>query len=326
MSDWVEQPPLPQQRAQEMGGGAGEASTPGAQLAAQRRAMGWSVEQVADQLKLARRQVVALESGDYAALPGAAVVRGFIRAYAKVVKLDAAPLVAMIPLEAPAPNDATSVRLDKPATFSEVRFPTNGARQFPLGWVLGVALAIIALIAAWQFGLIPTHLPLRADAPAAGAPAVADVPAPAASDKPAEPAIETTLLKSDQELKPVQHAAAQPAAEAPVAAAAAPVGAQAPAPVPVAAAPAQAAPAPNPAPNNALVLSTRGDSWVELRRSNGTPLFRRLLRAGSTETVEVNEPAQLTVGNASAVDATLRGSALELKPAAGGSVARLTIK
>jgi cytoskeleton protein RodZ len=35
---------------------------PGQVLAAQREAMGWSVEQVADQLKLAVRQVLALEA------------------------------------------------------------------------------------------------------------------------------------------------------------------------------------------------------------------------------------------------------------------------
>ena len=61
---------------------------PGQALAAQREAMGWSVEQVADQLKLAVRQVIALEAGDYAALPSPAVTRGFVRAYAKLVKLD----------------------------------------------------------------------------------------------------------------------------------------------------------------------------------------------------------------------------------------------
>jgi transcriptional regulator with XRE-family HTH domain len=59
---------------------------PGRVLAAQREAMGWTVEQVADQLKLAVRQVVALEAGDYAALPSPAVTRGFVRAYAKLVK------------------------------------------------------------------------------------------------------------------------------------------------------------------------------------------------------------------------------------------------
>ncbi|HEX8601706.1 MAG TPA: helix-turn-helix domain-containing protein, partial [Pseudoduganella sp.] len=40
------------------------ASAPGATLAAQREAMGLTVEQIADQLKLAPRQVVALEQGD----------------------------------------------------------------------------------------------------------------------------------------------------------------------------------------------------------------------------------------------------------------------
>lgn len=49
---------------------------PGKTLQSQREAMGWSVEQVADQLKLAPRQVVALEAGDYASLPSPAVTRG----------------------------------------------------------------------------------------------------------------------------------------------------------------------------------------------------------------------------------------------------------
>ncbi|MBC7655825.1 MAG: helix-turn-helix domain-containing protein, partial [Frankiaceae bacterium] len=73
---------------------------PGQTLAAQREAMGWTVEQVADQLKLAVRQVVALEAGDYASLPSPAVTRGFVRAYAKIVKLDPVPLVALIDLGA----------------------------------------------------------------------------------------------------------------------------------------------------------------------------------------------------------------------------------
>lgn len=75
------------------------ALSPGTQLATARNALGWSVEQVAAQLKLATRQIVALEADDYAALPEPAVVRGFIRAYAKLLKLDAAPLVALIALE-----------------------------------------------------------------------------------------------------------------------------------------------------------------------------------------------------------------------------------
>jgi cytoskeletal protein RodZ len=70
--------------------------SPGAQLATARNALGWTVEQVASQLKLAKRQIVAIEADDLASLPEPAVVRGFIRAYAKLLKLDAAPLLALI--------------------------------------------------------------------------------------------------------------------------------------------------------------------------------------------------------------------------------------
>lgn len=75
------------------------ALSPGTKLASARNTLGWSVEQVAAQLRMATRQVVALEADDYAALPEPAVVRGFIRAYAKLLKLDAAPLVALISVE-----------------------------------------------------------------------------------------------------------------------------------------------------------------------------------------------------------------------------------
>ena len=112
---------------------------PGKTLAAQREAMGWSVEQVADQLKLAVRQVVALEAGDYASLPSPAVTRGFVRAYAKIVKLDPIPLVAQIDLGSTGPNTGSSPRRERPASFSEVKFPSHGKRSaMPLGIIAAV--------------------------------------------------------------------------------------------------------------------------------------------------------------------------------------------
>ena len=69
--------------------------TPGAQLALQRQARGWSIEEVATQLNLAARQIQAIEADNYAALPGMASVRGFIRGYAKILKVDPSPLLAM---------------------------------------------------------------------------------------------------------------------------------------------------------------------------------------------------------------------------------------
>src|SRR5690606_31999989 len=95
----------------------------GTQLAALREARGWTIEQVASQLNLASRQVHALETDNYAALPGMVIVRGFIRSYAKLLRADAAPILAAIADEQSEPvvlQDRGSLS----ATFSEGKIPS----------------------------------------------------------------------------------------------------------------------------------------------------------------------------------------------------------
>jgi cytoskeleton protein RodZ len=343
-SEWAE-PPQEQ-------GSTGKA-TPGALLAAQREAMGWTVEQIADQLKLAVRQVKALEAGDYAALPNTAVTRGFVRAYAKVLKMDATPLVAMIEAAAPPSPEVVVPRKDLSASFSESRFPSMTERSSgPAGWLVGLGVVVVLAGAgayAYQSGLIPASLFERK----------------AEEAKPVDtPAIDTTLVKETAPLQanvplisvPSQgEQAAAPAAAAPVAAEpAAPAPAPAPAapataavsppagtPPPAAApapAPAVAAPTPAPAPAAAaaapvaagvghqLVLKLNEDSWVEIRRPGTTPLISRLVKAGSTETFDIKDPALLIVGKPSGVQATLGGAPLPLPTIPGGTISRVNIK
>ncbi len=322
-SEWAEQP------AAGANANAANHGLPGKTLAAQREAMGWSVEQVADQLKMAVRQVTALEAGDYANLPGPAVVRGFVRAYAKVVKLDAAPLVAMISLETPELTEpGRSVRRDKPATFSEVRFPTNGKRSgLPLGLIGAAVLVIAAAAGAWQFGLVPSSLLGSASqgTPAAASGSQASVtvlPAPLVGDKPAGVAapLETTLVKPDDR-KPVIAPAPPlvsvlpPPGSTPSPTVATPVAGAA-ATLPAAAA---AAPASNP-----LVINVREDSWVEVRRAKGSPLLSRLVKAGTVETLDISEPVTLVVGKPGGVSATLRGEAVSLPD--NGRAAKVKLK
>jgi len=63
-----------------------------------------------------------------------------------------------------------------------------------------------------------------------------------------------------------------------------------------------------------------------LRRANGSVLFSRRIPAGTTESIEINEPVQLTLGNGPGVDATLRGASLVFKSEAGSKVVRLNLK
>ncbi|UTY58565.1 RodZ domain-containing protein [Massilia sp. erpn] len=352
------------------------ASTPGAQLAAQREALGLTVEQIADQLKLAPRQVAAIESGDYAALPNMAVTRGFVRAYAKVVRLDAAPLVAMIEVPSDTVHEhAQPVRREAiGTTFTESRFPTlTERRQSRTGMLIaGGAVVVLALAVAgaWKAGVINPAMFSRGDsaAPAAesaSAAASAEVQAPvtvtspnadtaplqsntvplvsvpppgaAATDAPqagvntpaAAPAASpaTTPAATAPATVPAAAAVPPPAAAAtvkPVAPLAATPAATAPAATP---APAAAAPATAPAAaGGTLVLKVNEDSWVEIRRQGGSPLISRLVKAGSTETFEIKDPALLIVGKPGGVQATLRGAALELPHVPGGTISRVNIK
>ncbi len=312
-------------------------AAPGAQLAAQREAMGLTVEQIADQLKLAPRQVKALEAGDYAALPNMAVVRGFVRAYAKVVKLDATPLVAMIEVISPTSHEAAPPRKEIAATFTESRFPSmTGRSPGPAAWLVGVAVVVVVAAAgvyAYQAGLIPATLFQRSDKDAA---ASAAVEAPKPADVAVAP-IETALLKPGQETAPLQspsvplisvppQGAATDAAPAPATTAPA---AATPAPAPAAPA-AQVSPPPPAAAATAngsqLVLKVTQDSWVEIRRPGTTPLISRLVKAGSTETFDIKDPALLIVGKPSGVEAMLGGAPLALPPVAGGTISRVNIK
>lgn len=315
--EWADQPAVPDNH-----------EIPGKTLAAAREAMGWSVEQIADQLKMAVRQVVALEAGDYATLPGPAVVRGFVRAYAKVVKLDPAPLVARIALDAPPAGAAGAARRDKPASFSEVRFPTNGKRtRLPLGAVAVVALLAAAGFGAWQFGLVPGGP--AGSLPAAGsgttvaeangiAPPGQAAPNGKAAEAPATLGASVPLISVPP---PSPATTVAPAAAAPVAPV--PDPAAAPAAAPETAAPAATAPGQG---ANALVLSASEDSWIEVRNAGGKALFRRMVKAGETATVDIGEPATLVVGKPAAVMATLRGAPLALPPLQGSTISRVKVQ
>lgn len=78
---------------------------------------------------------------------------------------------------------------------------------------------------------------------------------------------------------------------------------------------------------SALEIKAREDSWVEVTTVEGERrLISRLMKAGTTELLEVNEPVVLVIGNASGVDASLRGQTLNLRAVARDNVAKLSLK
>jgi cytoskeleton protein RodZ len=158
---------------------------PGAVLAKERKAQGLSLADVSRQLKLAIRQVEALEADNYAALPGATFVRGFVRNYARLLRLHPESLLQA--LEKTVPGSAVTKREDKPARF----ISSGSGRTSRRGvWALLILVALVAT-AVWvdYFGIgIGTgpSSPRPVAKPAAPAPAPA--PAPAIAPEPPAPA------------------------------------------------------------------------------------------------------------------------------------------
>ncbi|MGH8807713.1 MAG: RodZ domain-containing protein [Noviherbaspirillum sp.] len=293
--------------------------SPGAQLAAYRKERGWTIEQVASQLNLAPRQIAAIESDDHPALPGMAIVRGFIRAYAKLLKVDAAPLLASLSGETVLAHESIAPRKSLATPFSETRLPSLTERQaLSSKWVIGLLLVLLLGVAFWALqqgsDLVGVFMTALTQPEAGAKPAAnAGVNTPPVAEKADEPSLASASVPAKANASP------EPAA-APT------VPSVAPMPVGPVAEPSPSTPAPE--GKGTLVLKMREDSWLEIKRaSSGAVIVSRLAKGGETETLEVTEPVSLVIGNVAGVDASFRGTALELKSRGStGNVARLNLK
>lgn len=121
------------------------AESPFAQFARQRQVFGLSVDDVAQQLKLAPRQIEALEAGDFARLPTGTFARGMLRNYARLLRLDAAPMLAALGERSSAtamPEQA--VVLPDPVPFAD------GARRLNLAYLL-ISVAVLIAVGVLAF-------------------------------------------------------------------------------------------------------------------------------------------------------------------------------
>jgi cytoskeleton protein RodZ len=277
----------------------------GARLREAREGAGLSIDAVAQQLKLAPRQVQALENDDFAQLPGRTFVRGFMRNYARLLQLDAEDVLATLPdanaapsLNHPSLTPTTRVMGELPADASG---KPSGAR-----WAIPLALVVILVIAvAYQFGR-PLAERAKSAMSDAKAPVVAPVapPAPAASppaDSPVTP-------------PPAADATATPTAPAE---AAAPAFATNPGPLATSSLAAGDTP---------LVFVFRGTSWIEVKDGKGTIVLSTIGYPGATQGVPGAGPFDVVLGNAEAVAVTWKGAAFDVAPYIKQNVAKFTVK
>jgi len=320
--------------------------TTGARLRAAREAAGLTVDAVAQQLKLAPRQVVALEEDDFQRLPGRTFVRGFARNYARFLQLDADALLALLPttegaspLERPSFSAARRPMGEIPVERATARSPAR--LLVPL-----LLVAIVAAVGSYEYRRLHEDAnrdaapaarseTIAAAAPQPGSTATAPASATATAAPSSTPGTTTTALPNPVASAPAPGGETRDSAAAAPAATGAPSAASSTA-VPEAAAPASAAAAApiaagresaaSPAGEAALVLAFKGTSWAEVRDAKGRVILQMTGGAGMTQTVSGMPPLELALGNAPEVAVTYRGQSLDLGPYTRGSVARVALK
>ena len=281
---------------------------PGSRLKSAREAAGLSLDQVAQQLKLAPRQVRALEDEDFAQLPGRTFARGFVRNYARLLNLNGDDLLSLLPdaahapaLEAPALHPTGAMIAELPIASA----PKTNLTRWLIPLVL-VGCIVGAAAYEWYRGALSPQgdaarsaqqEPLHATpaAPTSGK----ELPNPLAATKPASEAAPASIVGDESPA-----VAAAPAEAAP----------------PVSSAPAAAA-----VPPAALLLGYRGPSWTEIRDRDGQVLISRLVAAGSEQSVQGAPPFDVVIGNAQAVTLFYRGNPVDLSRYTRQNVARLRL-
>lgn len=304
----------------------------GEPLRAAREARGWSVDEVASQLRVSPRYVVAMEEGETDVLPEAAFVRGYVRAYARLLSLDAdALLAALAPVEVKAPRqligpDGQAGSSRSKASVRAPSFRSNSRRHH---WVLGGLLALVGM--GWMAW--PDHMSLRDVMPT-----VADTPAVAAGNAlPGQPVtttaplaeggvmLEVPLPAPSQESK--EQPAAEPAANATVVPATAPAATgKVPA---VAASPAPAVttapPAPAPVPRKGLHMRFTGTCWVEVRDADNVVVYTRIAMPGSEVSLDGKLPLTVTLGDAAVASVWYNGDRVVSDRFSSTGIARLIV-
>ena len=328
---------------------AGTKTGVGELLRAERLARDLSVEDVARQLRLAVRQVTALEEDDYGKFPGETFVRGFIRNYAKLLQMDAAPLLQKLGQSLP-PTGPQSITYQSEG----VPFPSkqkHGSRNVIIAGVTVLALSLLVyeIYRANEANIgkrSSVISEIRVEAEQATEPPQLQSSDAIIDSEAGEVSSAEGATAAEQE--DVVQAPAPAPAPAPVPVPA-PVRAPAPAPAPArvpARAPAPAEPA-NVVPSesasqrvntdtaavganggaNGIRLVFAGDSWTEVRDGRGKLLLSRINRRGTEHVLHGTPPFFLTIGNATEVKLVYNNKPVDLAPYTStyGGTARLSL-
>lgn len=326
---------------------AGGISGAGALIRQAREAQGVSMDALAAIIKVPVAKLKALEAEDWSFLPDANLNRALAMTACRALKVDAAPIMALMPAAVVKSLAAAKAPLNQPfRDFSHTGLTFESSS--PLGIrvpkmssaVLGpVVLLLLAAgvyfapdrvdVQAWFPALSVSDAPQPA-VPASGVALGLPVPMPVIEVASAVSSVAVSLVPAVASAASVVAASSAPAspAPAPVASAAqmAPVPASAVVGKPM---PASVVPSSVSAPSGPIAkmtLSAKESAWIEVRDASGQKLFSRLLAGGERVELQGRPPLNVHAGNAPRVSIQFNGRPVDLVAVTRQNVARIELK
>ncbi|MFY7865094.1 RodZ domain-containing protein [Roseateles sp.] len=308
------------------------AQTAGAWLRQQRQQRGLHIVALAAMLKVPQGKLEALEADRLDELPDATFTRALATAMCRALKVDAAPVMALLP-RSTEPELNVSRGLNKPYRERDSR--TEGLSldlvKRPVVWGSGLLLAAAALVYVLPADVFERNQ--KAEVESASAAPVDAVPATLVDAPLAQaPASEVALsVAGNVPAVPAVTASAPTKAPGPVPTggpngltpSVTTTGATSPAVAPQA--PASLLPATPIAGAVPLLVKVNAESWVEVVDARGQTLLSKLLRPGDVQSLSGLPPLKVRVGNVAGTELILRGSSVDLASQSRDNVARLEL-
>ena len=269
-------------------------TTAGGLLRRARQAQGLHIGALAASIKVTQRKLELLESDQFDQLPDATFTRALAQTVCRTLKVDAAPILALLP-------PALSHRLEQVSEGLNTPFADRPGRLVPREW------ASVATPALWLAALLVLGTALVYFLPPGWSlvPRLADVKATATVPA-AAPATTASMPLAAAETVAAPLAAASDSAPA----------------VPLVA----SDPVPDAAAARLVEVRTTASSWIEITDASGQAVLSRLLQPGETVPLEGALPMKLRIGNASGTQLLFRGQPVALAPFTRDNIARLELK
>lgn len=269
-------------------------------LKSAREAQQLDIDDVCSYLRLSRRQVIALENNDFAVLPESTITRGFIRNYARMLDLDAEPLLE-------AYRGFASSHHPRPITIQSenILIPGNDKRSWMM-YILASVL-IVLLVTAWV--IYVDYIPKKSTAEVA-------VPIVAEQELVTQQEMTVGEVLPDSTQAEVPSTTETPVIEATVS----DVQSTTSTSTPIAATSTVSA--------DAAIIQIKASerSWVSITDRNNQNIFDKIMLAGVDETVQGEPPLQVVIGNAPSTTLIFNNQPVDLAPVTKDRVARLKLE